>query len=276
MVVTKYVLFEGSGNYPAPNDMVRVSYLCYPWHGQNQQSYREEKQIIISGDHGFKEFRIGDKIVPSGRLNEGISNMRPGERSMLVIPSGSAYGDNIVHLESITREKPSSGIYGCTFKGCFRLFGSFDSWVAHESKNHSVRQIWRCPVGIESGKECARLFERPQGFRQHLKQGHNLESEDAFVNICYLGDYQRRFWCGFCEKAYSMAEEGFVAIAGRHKHVGSHFENGQSITEWVDAGSHKPNWASASDGVFEVVGSPPFECAILKEGVISKARAIAC
>lgn len=132
-------------------------------------------------------------------------------------------------------------------------------------------------MGIESGKECARLFERPQGFRQHLKQGHNLESEDAFVNICYLGgDYQRRFWCGFCEKAYPMAKEGFVAIAGRHKHVGSHFENGQSITEWVDAGGHKPNWASASDGVFEVVGSPPFECAILKEGVISKARAIAC
>lgn len=72
-----------------------------------------------------------------------------------------------------------------------------------------------------------------------------------------------------------MAEEGFVAIAERRKHIYSYFEDRQSIIELVDARGCEPNWASTSDGVFQVVRLAPFECAILKEGVIFKARAIA-
>ncbi|EGD97861.1 hypothetical protein TESG_05365 [Trichophyton tonsurans CBS 112818] len=72
-----------------------------------------------------------------------------------------------------------------------------------------------------------------------------------------------------------FVEEGFVARSERRKHVRSYFDNGLSVTEWVPAQGHKPNWASASDGVFQVVDFPPFECVILKEGVIYKAQAIA-
>ncbi|KAM5484653.1 hypothetical protein MaudMau93_005716 [Microsporum audouinii] len=171
---------------------------------------------------------------------------------------------------------PNSGIYGCTFEGCFSLFGNPNAWAAHEGENHSIRESWRCSLRMKGGKECARLFKRSQGFKQHLKQDHELELEEAFGNICYLGsDYQHQFWYGFCRKAYPAAEEGFAARTERRKHVYSHFKDGLSVTEWVPAGGHKPNWASASDGVFQVVDFPPFDCAILKEGVIYKAQAIA-
>ncbi|KAM5439909.1 hypothetical protein McanMca71_005087 [Microsporum canis] len=71
MGVTKYVLVDGSGDHPAPNDKVRAPYLCYLWGGQNQQSYHEEKQLIIHGDQGYKEFRIEDGSVISGSITLG-------------------------------------------------------------------------------------------------------------------------------------------------------------------------------------------------------------
>ncbi|KAF3484309.1 uncharacterized protein GIQ15_03633 [Arthroderma uncinatum] len=88
------------------------------------------------------------------------------------------------------------------------------------------------------------------------------------------GDYQGRFWCGFCRKTCPVAEEGFEAMEKRHEHVGGHFKDGQSITEWVDAGGREPNWAGTPNRVLEVVGLPTPECAILQNGLISRARAI--
>ncbi|KAF3492099.1 uncharacterized protein GIQ15_01616 [Arthroderma uncinatum] len=307
MGVIKYTIYSGSGDYPAQNDEVKAAYLCYLKGNNNQEGYREEKQVIMKGDPGCYKFRIGEGQVISGSITsgirsvaalsyfllgfeEGVSHMRPNELSFLDVTSDRACGDMgfpgsippnsdmlfLVRIESITRPD-SERIYGCTFKDCIRLFGNYNAWVEHERKQHCTREIWRCAVANQNGEECAKLFERAQTFRQHLKGDHGCapEPEEDYVSDCYIGgDYQGRFWCGFCRKTCPVAEEGFEAMEKRHEHVGGHFKDGQSITEWVDAGGREPNWSSTPDRVLEVVGLPTPECVILQNGLISRARAI--
>ncbi|GBF61953.1 hypothetical protein TMEN_4474 [Trichophyton mentagrophytes] len=268
MGVTKYTVEGGSGDYPAQRD--KGYYAGRPG------------LLRIPADGGH--FLLG--------LDEAVAYMRQGELSILEVTSDRAYGDMgfpgsippnsdilfLVRIESITRSKPDSErIYGCTFKDCIRLFGNYDAWVEHERKQHCICEIWRCAVANQNGEECAKLFETAQIFRQHLKGDHGCapELEEDYVSDCHIGgDYQGRFWCGFCRKTCPVAEEGFEAMEKRHEHVGGHFNDGQSIIEWVDAGGREPNWASTPDRVLEVVGLRTPECVILQNGSISRARAI--
>ncbi|KAM5489895.1 putative peptidylprolyl isomerase [Microsporum audouinii] len=285
MGVTKYTIERGSGDFPTDNDVVEVKHSCYFDNNTNEKGYYKGDQVVIKGDTGELEFRIGDGIVTKG-FNEGVSRMKLGENCALIIPSNDAYGKSIVRLMRINDstwkpnaegDLPETVLYGCTFEGCFHLFTREKSWSYHEANKHSISEHWWCPATDQSGEKCKKLFEWRHSLENHLKISHGENPREFDLKIYYFGgDYHSRFWCGFCKTSYPQTKEGFDARTERNRHVGNYFRDGRHIMEWVEVGGQLPNWNNAPDGVYLVDGFGAFECAIFQNGLISRAQAIKC
>ncbi|KAG5205898.1 hypothetical protein GTR04_2771 [Trichophyton interdigitale] len=134
--------------------------------------------------------------------------------------------------------------YGCTFKDCYKTFGSKADWKRHESSRHSHLERWRCgdPDITDSSRSCAKMFERRNSYEFHLK-AHGIDDEDEIlqrINSNRIGgDCQFRFWCGFCNVLVPISTEGFAALIERFDHIyNEHFEKGQDISSWVLPDSH--------------------------------------
>ncbi|KAM5494750.1 hypothetical protein MaudMau93_000048 [Microsporum audouinii] len=149
-------------------------------------------------------------------------------------------------MPSILRKhvKRHSKPYGCTFNDCYRIFGSKADWKRHESARHTHLERWRCgdPDIADPSLNCARMFERKNSYKAHLKT-HGVDDEVEVQHRLYTnklgGDCQFRFWCGFCKVLIPVTSEAFDASIERFDHIyKEHFEKGEDISSWVLPDGH--------------------------------------
>lgn len=135
--------------------------------------------------------------------------------------------------------------YGCTFDKCNKSFGSKADWKRHENSQHDHLESWRCALQDPYKPElpCARQFNRRDIYVQHLREQHEVESEEVVqtsVNKNRLGgNCQPQFWCGFCRLILPTYSRGLAAWNERCNHIDSqHFKKGERFGDWLPPSSH--------------------------------------
>jgi len=135
--------------------------------------------------------------------------------------------------------------YGCTFRGCRKIFGSKNDWKRHENSQHFQLEMWRCRQNGLHGKDCAKIFYRRESFQNHLEKAHQLSNEQKIkqeITHQRIGrNRQSRFWCGFCREIIDLTKRGLEAWDERFTHIGDHFnKEKKNISEWVPEDSNCP------------------------------------
>lgn len=131
--------------------------------------------------------------------------------------------------------------FGCTFHKCHKAFGSKNDWKRHENSQHFQIEMFRCQISDLSKRYgvCAKIFYAGSAFEEHLKDGHKIFDDRLVTNHVQEGRIGRgnqgRFWCGFCKKILDLHEQGVPGWDERFNHIDSHFKDGNSVDNWVDA-----------------------------------------
>ncbi|ODA80220.1 hypothetical protein RJ55_03178 [Drechmeria coniospora] len=113
--------------------------------------------------------------------------------------------------------------YGCTFKRCFKRFGSKNDWKRHESSQHYQLETWNCDV-----RDCSKSCQRRDNFKIHLQQEHGLVDSGLMeekLESCRMGRHcDPRFWCGFCVSIVEIdvRKRGSNSWTTRCDHIDSH------------------------------------------------------
>jgi len=162
--------------------------------------------------------------------------------------------------------------YGCTARFCLKQFGSKNDWKRHENSQHHRLESWKCshpvpPYGPED--VCSAMHFRKENFINHLKSSvHNIKTEveiKAWSEKSYIGGSDHHiFWCGFCEndsgkqgRTIRLKNLGLTGWDERFDHLGSHFENGKSIRNYVYQDEDAIDCPSVSDSEDDDSPEPP-------------------
>ena len=113
-------------------------------------------------------------------------------------------------------ESPPS--YYCTL--CSASFDSVDEWKSHELECHDRRAQYICT-------ECHAAYGQISLLAVHRQDAHNLRTSPSEISVNTVRDpVKRSAWgCGFCAM-YLPSRPDFL------DHVGGHYDEGRSITEW--------------------------------------------
>ncbi|KAL5449444.1 hypothetical protein PMIN06_006824 [Paraphaeosphaeria minitans] len=129
--------------------------------------------------------------------------------------------------------------YGCTYPKCHKRFGAKSDWKRHENSQHFQMESFRCqrtdPI---HGNPCGELFQRVELFTQHLVNEHRVAKDSDMsgeTKACFIGkNYQRQFWCGFCQKIVGLKERRNAAWDERFDHIDAHFnKEKRAIEQWL-------------------------------------------
>ncbi|KAK7191653.1 uncharacterized protein CC84DRAFT_598208 [Paraphaeosphaeria sporulosa] len=118
--------------------------------------------------------------------------------------------------------------YGCTYPKCHKRFGAKSDWKRHENSQHFQLESFRCQRTDQiHGGPCGELFQRVELFKQHIVNEHRVAKDSDMsgeTKACLIGkNYQRQFWCGFCQKIVKLKERRNAAWDERFNHIDAHF-----------------------------------------------------
>ncbi|KAK4634259.1 hypothetical protein CLAFUW4_00867 [Fulvia fulva] len=140
--------------------------------------------------------------------------------------------------------------YGCTFPSCTKRFGSRNDWKRHESSQHYLTDMWKCPLGC-SRRPYLHVSLLEEHFRSPL---HNVHDPDRVKTLCEQGRLGREghhhFWCGFCKRLIKQERGGMLQQVGnawdaRFKHIGDHFDKDcLDSGDWVCVEENRPKWCT--------------------------------
>ncbi|KAI9743938.1 MAG: hypothetical protein M1818_002672 [Claussenomyces sp. TS43310] len=147
--------------------------------------------------------------------------------------------------------------WGCTSRGCKKLFGSKADWKRHETTQHFVPESWRCTIPGINGKECRTVRYQSERFKEHLYEHHKMSHvTDGKVDEYRIGNnFHTNFWCGFCQRTVDVdPKKRHDSWNERYNHIDDHFwgrndMQKQSISEWVHAADptlHDPSDSTES------------------------------
>jgi hypothetical protein len=143
--------------------------------------------------------------------------------------------------------------YGCTYPKCHKRFGAKSDWKRHENSQHFQMESYRCQqVDPTHGKPCGELFQRVGLFTQHLGSEHKLAKDSDIsgeVKACLIGkNYQRQFWCGFCQVIVKLKERRNAAWDERFDHIDAHFnKEKRGIEQWLCVETRKTKGESLKE-----------------------------
>ncbi|KAF2442202.1 hypothetical protein P171DRAFT_433748 [Karstenula rhodostoma CBS 690.94] len=129
--------------------------------------------------------------------------------------------------------------YGCTYPQCHKRFGAKSDWKRHENSQHFQMETFRCQrTDLRHGNACGDLFQRVGLFKQHLVNEHKVAKDSDIsdeTKACLIGkNYQRQFWCGFCQKIVKLKERRNAAWDERFDHIDAHFnKEKRGIEQWM-------------------------------------------
>ncbi|RMD44103.1 hypothetical protein DV735_g964, partial [Chaetothyriales sp. CBS 134920] len=137
--------------------------------------------------------------------------------------------------------KRHSRPYGCVLDGCFKRFGSKNDWKRHEGTHPAQAQCFRCDGAHscpESGNPCKKAFyvDQAQYCRHLLDCQVSPDQVNEIAERRLISDnYQKNFWCGFCDDIVRHDLGGLAALTKRHNHIDSHFqENALRTDDWIE------------------------------------------
>jgi hypothetical protein len=143
--------------------------------------------------------------------------------------------------------------YGCTYPKCHKRFGAKSDWKRHENSQHFQMETFRCQrLDPMHGKPCGELFQRVGLFTQHLGSEHKVAKDFDIsdeVKACLIGkNYQRQFWCGFCQVIVKLKERRNAAWDERFDHIDAHFnKEKQGIEQWLCVETRKTKGESLKE-----------------------------
>jgi hypothetical protein len=175
-------------------------------------------------------------IVRPRPLGYPTVNMRKCEQCPVTVARPC---DMRKHMKRHTRP------YGCTYPNCHKKFGAKSDWKRHENSQHFQLESWRCQLPTHAAEDqCGELFYQDTIFRAHLKDEHEISSNDLVekqVKLRKIGkNGQGQFWCGFCKDIVKLEKKRNEAWDERFDHIDGHFnKDGRRIEEWLCVESRK-------------------------------------
>lgn len=143
--------------------------------------------------------------------------------------------------------------YGCTYPKCHKRFGAKSDWKRHENSQHFQMESFRCQrTDPTQGSPCGWLFQRVELFKQHLVNEHKVGNDSDMsgeTKACLIGkNYQRQFWCGFCQKIVGLKERRNAAWDERFDHIDAHFnKEKRGIEQWLCVETRKTKGESLEE-----------------------------
>jgi len=125
--------------------------------------------------------------------------------------------------------------YACTFPRCTQSFGSKNDWKRHENTVHSKLQleVWQCTepgLHPHNAARCTRMYYRRESLKSHMEKDHGLIDNDLvekkLTDYRHGGNFESRFWCGFCRKIIEPSgDNGKPELLERSRfdHIDQHF-----------------------------------------------------
>lgn len=131
---------------------------------------------------------------------------------------------------------------------CGLLFNTYIQWMWHEfsCEHYSRPATYLC---AEDPEICIKWYTLPAPFRARLADAHgNTATSDEDIETHLVGRFMRKYWCGFCKRAFPAREVGAQVPVQegsvnrwhtvRALHILPHFdvwsEPRRDITEWVE------------------------------------------
>jgi hypothetical protein len=125
--------------------------------------------------------------------------------------------------------------YGCVFDKCHKSFGSKNDWKRHESTQHEQQECWRCAVCFDV------FFNGEEHYVQHMQAQHPNHplSRQNPLYFRIARNYQRCFWCGYCNAIKFHNKTDIEAVAHRADHIADHFiKEARLSKDWIEITSH--------------------------------------
>jgi hypothetical protein len=129
-------------------------------------------------------------------------------------------------------------------------------------------ETWRCDETKDgsSSDMCEKVCYRREHFKSHLSKEHQITDSSILetkLEMCRVGrNYEKRYWCGFCQEIVEIQQKGGQAWSERFDHIAEHFsgrysEGPKDISEWKNFDQSQPSKDSSREDSDDESGSRP-------------------